>query len=117
MPFNSNLSIICGAARGTDGFAVALSDLDLDRPASIILTYREGGDQPWARYDFQDVVRSMTRPPRDVPKGCEYVALSDEGAVLFLNGDMFQEAISGAGVWSDNADGSGAMSAIGIIDG
>lgn len=112
MKSSPDFDINCGAAISASTFAVAISNMDLDDPFSILITYSEDSKQPWSRYEYEDIICEICFARRATNDAHDFAALTQEGAVLLVNGSFAREAIPGAGVWSEDADGSGALSTI-----
>ncbi|MER0240399.1 hypothetical protein [Fulvimarina sp. MAC8] len=96
-----------------DRFCVAIHELEADDPFSIILEYDGSFPQPWSRVEVQRNVFCVTARAGAQPGDRPYVAISDEGDVFFIeDGGIRTEKIPGAGIYSDDADGSGGMAGL-----
>ncbi|ASY66753.1 hypothetical protein SJ05684_b57710 (plasmid) [Sinorhizobium sojae CCBAU 05684] len=101
-----------------DRFCIAIHELDVDNQFSIILEYDGSFPQPWSRVEVRRNIADLTAEPDGSPNDRPYIAISDEGDVFFIRDEgILTEKISGAGVYSADADGSGAIRGITIADG
>ncbi|MEM9496435.1 MAG: hypothetical protein AAGA28_00825 [Pseudomonadota bacterium] len=75
----------------------------------------EDGEPSWSDGVLPRSIKSLHSADRD--EGPLYAALSDEGDVYFMEGDIAVERIEGAGIHSDDAIGLGAMDFLTVIDG
>ena len=116
--FSEFQRIYAAIAAAPDRFCVAIHEMDVDDPFSIIIEYDGAFAQPWSRTEVRRNVFGVTARPDSEHGSRPYVAISDEGAVFFLDeGGVRTEKIRGAGVYSADADGSGAMSGLALVDG
>ena len=96
-----------------DLVCVALTRPDAADPFSIVLIHEEGLTQPWTRVDVRRTIVSISTGRLDPDAQPCFVALSDEGDVYFLqDGGPAREKIPGAGIYSSDADGRGAVARI-----
>ena len=101
-----------------DRFCVAIHEMEVDDPFSIILEYDGSFPQPWTRVEVLRNVASVSAPANVSLGDRPYVAVSDEGDVFFLGEERIKtEKIRGAGIYSADADGSGAINGICHLEG
>ncbi len=86
--------------------------LDDENPLSSILLFKAGAPVPWGFVEVPRTIVSITSFSRDPHSGAVFVAMSNEGDVYFVEGDVPFEKIPGAGVLSDDAGGLGSMRTI-----
>jgi hypothetical protein len=105
-------------ALSRDRFCIAVHELDVDDQFSIILEYDGKFAQPWSRVEVRRNIADLTAHPDVTPDGRPYVAASNEGDVFFIRDEgILTEKIPGAGVYSADANGSGAINGIHFADG
>jgi hypothetical protein len=96
-------------------FCVAIHELEVDDQFSIILEYDGAYPQPWTRVEVLRNISGVSARADATEQDRPYVAVSDEGDVFFLGErGIVTEKIRGAGIYSDDADGSGAINGINI---
>ncbi|MCO8144950.1 hypothetical protein NHN26_06895 [Rhodovulum tesquicola] len=111
--FPRGLRIVAGDAGLPGTVCIALSRPDADEPYSMILIREEGLAQPWGRIDVDRAIVWITSGRYASGAAPVYVALSDEGDVYFLDEEETRdEKIPGAGIFSDDAAGRGAVQRI-----
>lgn len=92
--------------------AFSVGELDDENPFSSILIFREESELRWGFVDVPRTIVSITSMPGNAKSEEIFVAMSNEGDVYFLEGDVRNEKIPGAGVLSDDAVGRGSMTRI-----
>jgi photosystem II stability/assembly factor-like uncharacterized protein len=105
-------------AISTNRFCLAIHELEVDDQFSIILEYDGAYPQPWTRVEVLRNISGVSARADATEQDRPYVAVSDEGDVFFLGErGIVTEKIRGAGIYSDDADGSGAINGISIQTG
>ncbi len=104
------LRLNAALATAPNRFCVSFDEGDPDDPFSIVLTYDGSLPQPWGRTDIPRLIRAIAVDPADPET---FVVMSDEGDIYFLLSDRtVHEKIPGAGLYSPDATGRGAMSVL-----
>lgn len=101
---------------GPDRFCIAVHAMQADDPFTILLQYNGAFSQPWTRIDVKRNIAAIAAWARD-GSDQPFVALSDEGDVYLLTDPVVVEKIPGAGIYSADADGSGALGGLAVLDG
>lgn len=101
-----------GHAFSQDKFAIAVGELEDDDPSTMLLIYDETFEGLWGAVELPRIVLSVHSMPSENHGRPIYVAMSDEGDVYFIEGDVPVEKIPGAGVRSEDAQGYGPMNMI-----
>lgn len=107
-----------GYALAPDRFCVAFHAMQADDPFSIVLLFDGRLHQPWGRVDIRRNVVDLARSPH--PDGRGWVGVTDEGDVYEFDDALVAPVatrISGAGVHSEDADGSGPISGLATLAG
>jgi hypothetical protein len=116
--FGEFLRLRSGYALSRTRFCIVLHELEVDDQFSIILQYDGSFPQPWTRIETRRNISSVIGTHEDAIASSDYVATSDEGDVYFLEGEGVQsEKIPGAGLYSDDAQGLGAINGLAMING
>jgi hypothetical protein len=111
------IRIWAGYATSAERFVISVGELNDDDPRSVILSYNARHEMAWGYADLPRTIKSVTALP-DGDRGRPiFFALSNEGDVYSLTGDIPDERIEGAGVWSDDAEGWGSTVHIAECDG
>lgn len=110
MEVDSDLKLRAACASSPSRACISFHRLDPERPKSAILTWDEAEARSWSRTDVSRNIVSVCAAPNI--GGYGYVALSDEGDVV-VPGAGIASRIPGAGIFSDDATGLGALAAIG----
>jgi hypothetical protein len=114
----SKFQRLCAAhALTEDRFCIALHEMESDDPFSIVLEYDGSFPQPWTRVEMRRNISSVVAAPDDMAADVICVAVSDEGDVYFLEiTGLKSEKIPGAGLYSDDAQGLGAINGLALIN-
>jgi hypothetical protein len=114
--FGEFLRLRSGHGLSRTRFCIALHELEVDDQFSIILQYDGSFPQPWTRTETRRNISSVIGTYENDTTASDYVATSDEGDVYFLEGEGVQpEKIPGAGLYSDDAQGLGAINGLAMI--
>ena len=107
-------------ATDRDNFCLILydTDYDYDEPFSIVLLYDAlTPKQPWSRYDVPRLI-SDVEFITNVDNTETFIDLSDEGDIYRFEGDKAAHSkIEGAGLYSEDSKGYGAMNEILNLEG
>jgi hypothetical protein len=106
------LRIHAGHAFAKDRCAIAVGKLEDDDPQTLLMMYDEEMEGNWGYAELPRIIFSVTSMKSEIDGYRTYVALSDEGDVYFLEGDIPVEKIPGAGVRSEDAEDLGPMNDI-----
>lgn len=101
-----------GKAVSRERLAASYGRLDDERPSSTVLLFKAGAQPEWGYVDLPRTVVSIAfHGAASKDEGC-FLALSNEGDVYRLEGDVPHEKIPGAGVLSEDATDRGSMNAL-----
>ena len=105
--------IWAAAAASPHSFAISLGALSTENPRSFVVVFDDKDGSPnWTGAELPRSIMSLT-PAR---RGEVYMALSDEGDVYCMEGEVPVEKIPGAGVYSSDAIGLGTTQYITELD-
>lgn len=96
--------------------AISVGELRHEDPFSSLLLYDEDFDGNWGFVDIPRTIKSITSLYSKESKKEIFIAMSNEGDVYYIEGDVPFEKIPGAGVFSDDAEGFGSMNFITNIE-
>jgi hypothetical protein len=115
--FGEFLRLRAGWAASGNRFCIALHEMESDDPFSIVLEYDGSFPQPWTRVEMRRNISSVIAAAVDSAADEIYVAVSDEGDVYFLESvGLKSEKIPDAGLYSDDAQGLGAINGLALIN-
>lgn len=115
--------ILASHAFAENRFAIAVGQLEDDDPLSGLLIYDETFEGLWGFVEIPRILMSVTSMQSETQDKRIYVPLSDEGDVYFIEGEIENEKIPGAGVLSEDAEfgpmnmireSAGALYAVGL---
>jgi hypothetical protein len=104
-------------ALSSSRFCVAIHEMQVDDPFSIVLEYNGAFSQPWTRTEMRRNIAGINA--QSGPNGDDrpFIAISDEGDVYFLREEVALEKIPGAGLYSTDSLGRGPLRGIAIVRG